>query len=642
MSSSVNKLGEKEKADLKQQLNIEQNLFQALMDNTTDLVVVYDQKGRIVNLSRSCEQYTGYTLQDVKGKYIWDVVYTPEEADNIKAIFAYWILGSPDPGLHQQENYISNWFTRGGIRRELSWKATTYRTEDSSEVYVILVGTDIIRHKMIEERLRENEQELRSILENTSIIVYALSPDKKIRFVSTGWRLQLGYEPAQAYNDTFSQLIHPDDVAAINNLVEMTFLTGKPTPTFTYRIRHLDGLWRWHSSSGLSVNDRNGNPLYFVGIATDITEQKKSAEALQESERRFRELLENVNLVAGVLDTQGNILFCNDCLLKLTGWKIDEVLGKSWFDTFCSDAMRHLDYKVINRSVTRGLPPSNGESEIRTRSGEIRRIMWSNTLLRNADGSIAGFASIGEDVTEHRLAEAQSQKLLHDLEMANRELKDFAYIVSHDLKAPLRGIRSLVNWLYSDNFDKLDEHGREQLHLLENRVNRMQNLLEGILQYSRAGYKKDEQTWINIREIVEEVLEMLDPPGNIDIIIEGDLPVLMLDRTRAQEIFSNLIGNAIKFMDKPQGLIKISACPQNGFWQFSISDNGPGIPEKYHQKIFTIFQTLRSRDDFESTGIGLTIVKKIIEIYNGRIWLESEPGSGSTFYFTLPMPASLP
>jgi PAS domain S-box-containing protein len=343
-----------------------------------------------------------------------------------------------------------------------------------------------------------------------------------------------------------------------------------------------------------------------------------------------------------VLDTQGNILFCNDCLLKLTGWKIDEVLGKSWFDTFCSDAMRHLDFKVINRSVTRGLPPSNGESEIRTRSGEIRRIMWSNTLLRNADGSIAGFASIGEDVTEHRLAEAQSQKLLHDLEMANRELKDFAYIVSHDLKAPLRGIRSLVNWLYSDNFDKLDEHGREQLHLLENRVNRMQNLLEGILQYSRAGYKKDEQTWINIREIVEEVLEMLDPPGNIDIIIEGDLPVLMLDRTRAQEIFSNLIGNAIKFMDKPQGLIKISACPQNGFWQFSISDNGPGIPEKYHQKIFTIFQTLRSRDDFESTGIGLTIVKKIIEIYNGRIWLESEPGSGSTFYFTLPMPASLP
>jgi signal transduction histidine kinase len=164
----------------------------------------------------------------------------------------------------------------------------------------------------------------------------------------------------------------------------------------------------------------------------------------------------------------------------------------------------------------------------------------------------------------------------------------------------------------------------------------MQNLLEGILKYSRITSKKEPDSLVVIEEVIREVWDMLGPADNISIVLENKMPWLIIERTRVQQVFENLISNAIKYMDKPNGIIKISCKQQWPFWQFSVCDNGPGIEERYFDKIFTIFQTLRARDEFESTGIGLTIVKKIVEMYGGKIWVESEVGHGSTFYFTLP------
>jgi signal transduction histidine kinase len=236
---------------------------------------------------------------------------------------------------------------------------------------------------------------------------------------------------------------------------------------------------------------------------------------------------------------------------------------------------------------------------------------------------------------EHKRA-AELEKAYRELEKANKELNDFAHIVSHDLKAPLRGISTLVKWISSDYGDKFDQEGIDQMNLLLSRVDRMHNLIDGILQYSRVGRMNEEKVQVNLNELVLEIIDTLAPPENITIKIENKLPMMECGRTCIIQVFQNLISNAIKYMDKPQGHIRISCIEEESCWKFSVADNGPGIEEKYFEKIFQMFQTLRPRDEIESTGVGLTVVKKIIETHGGRIWIESKVGEGSTFFFTLP------
>ena len=266
------------------------------------------------------------------------------------------------------------------------------------------------------------------------------------------------------------------------------------------------------------------------------------------------------------------------------------------------------------------------------------------TPLTNADGTTSKL-TIFRDITERKRREAERAReeqlrlqLLDELERSNNELKDFAYIVSHDLKAPLRAITSLAEWLAADYGDKLDEDGREQLELLKNRTRRMHNLIESILTYSRIGRSKEEKEEVDLNTLVSEVITTIDPPEGIVIEVVGELPTIPFERTRMEQIFQNLLINAALYMDKPEGRITIS-CSEgdgDGNWKFSVADNGPGIDEKYYRKIFQIFQTLRPRDEVESTGVGLTIVRKIIRMHGGEITVESKLGEGSTFHFTIP------
>lgn len=232
---------------------------------------------------------------------------------------------------------------------------------------------------------------------------------------------------------------------------------------------------------------------------------------------------------------------------------------------------------------------------------------------------------------EHRVVERTA-----DLARSNADLEEFAHIVAHDLKAPLRGIATLGNWLVSDYADKLDEGGKQQIGLLISRVKRMGDLIDGILRYSVVGRLHPEKTAVHLNSLVAEVIDLLQPPPPIEIRVEGDLPILLGNATRLRELFQNLIGNGIKFMDKPEGRIAIGCQEDAPYWKFYVSDNGPGIEERYFEKIFQMFQTLVPRDQSESTGVGLTVAKKIVERAGGRIWVESQVGKGSTFFFTLP------
>ena len=226
--------------------------------------------------------------------------------------------------------------------------------------------------------------------------------------------------------------------------------------------------------------------------------------------------------------------------------------------------------------------------------------------------------------------------LLKELESVNQELRDFAYIVSHDLKAPLRSIGSLSDWLIQDYNEVIDEEGKELLKLLKARIGRMHGLIEGVLQYSKVGRLKDDKELVDVNELLAETIDLLDPPKSCKLQVDKNLPTVSYDKVRLQQVFQNLLSNAIKFLDKPLGKIFVLFSEDESYYYFAIKDNGPGIEETYFQRIFQIFQTLKAKDEYESTGIGLSIVKRIVELNGGSITVSSEIGEGSTFSFTIP------
>jgi signal transduction histidine kinase len=236
----------------------------------------------------------------------------------------------------------------------------------------------------------------------------------------------------------------------------------------------------------------------------------------------------------------------------------------------------------------------------------------------------------------HQELEQRVQDRTAQLNSINKELQEFAYVVSHDLKAPLRAISQLTHWISEDYTDALDQEGREMMDLIQKRVKRMDGFIDGVLSYSRIGRIKERAETLDLNRLVEEIIENAMVPDHVRVDIENKLPVVHRDPIRMEQIFQNLIHNAITYMDKPEGIVKIDCDDQGKQWKFSVSDNGPGIDSQYHDKIFQIFQTLSPRDEHESSGVGLTLVKKIIEQYGGAIWVVSEKGKGSIFYFTLP------
>ncbi|MFC5270190.1 sensor histidine kinase [Adhaeribacter terreus] len=227
------------------------------------------------------------------------------------------------------------------------------------------------------------------------------------------------------------------------------------------------------------------------------------------------------------------------------------------------------------------------------------------------------------------------QSYFNNITKANRELDQFAYVVSHDLKAPLRAINNLAEWISEDITDKNPEI-QKNLQLMRGRVQRMENLINGILAYAKVDRKTIEPEKFAVKQLLEEIVDLLAPPQNVEIVLPNNAPVLTTEKIFLQQVFSNLISNAIKYNNKPQAHVAILVRETGDFYEFSVTDNGPGIPEKFHQKIFGIFQTMEARDTKESTGIGLAIVKKIIDEKGGKIWISSKENEFTSFIFTWP------
>jgi PAS domain S-box-containing protein len=295
-----------------------------------------------------------------------------------------------------------------------------------------------------------------------------------------------------------------------------------------------------------------------------------------------------------------------------------------------------------------------GLERMQEREAEARLARYAEELaVRNQELQRQRQAAmnLAQDAEEARIATEQAEEEIQQLnaeledrvrqrtaevEAANKELRDFVYAASHDLKTQVRGISQLAQWLVQDYAKVFDAEGHKLVTMLINRAKRLDALINGILEYSQVGRIVRKEAEVNLHELVKEVIDRLAPPEHIRVAIAHKLPVIIGDKTRLTQVFRNLVENAVKFLDKPQGEVKIGCVDQGDCWQFSIADNGPGIDPKYHKKIFQIFRTLASRDEREDIGIGLALVKRIVELYGGKIWVESAIGQGSTFFFTFP------
>ncbi|MBI1274411.1 PAS domain-containing protein [bacterium] len=387
----------------------------------------------------------------------------------------------------------------------------------------------------------------------------------------------------------------------------------------------------------------DGTPV-LVGVIRDITELRRMQEQLKESdEQRLKAIMDHCGMPVYIKDLDGRYLQLNRSFLELGDFDESALLGKTDYDIFApryADAFRENDLQVQRQRSAMEF------EEVAPQADGDHTYVTVKFPLYDAVGQLYAICGISTDVTERKRMEAKLLRYTHELERSNQELDDFAYIASHDLKEPLRGLFNHASFLMEDYTDKLDEDGVHRLQRLSQLCQRMENLVNDLLYFSRLGRTQLAIQEVNLNAVVDEITQMMESTlkeRKAKIVVPRELPRMTCDRPRMTEVFRNLITNAVKYNDKKAPKVEIGFLDEpdmaggRAATVFYVKDNGLGIDPGFHQEIFRIFKRLQPAGSGEvsGTGVGLTFVKKIVERHGGRIWLESQPGKGSSFFFTI-------
>ncbi len=482
-----------------------------------------------------------------------------------------------------------------------------------------------------EAQLRTSEEKYRFLADNMEDMAFMINMELKTLYVSPSVK-KLGYSEEEWMALTADKQLYADSFSEMTSLlVEELQHDAEREPdrnrTVEVYFNHKNGYPVCFECVVNFVRNAEGAPVGVYGLARDITQRKNAEQRLRLTQFEVDSAMDLILRIA----SDGTIAYANAASGTLLGYEANELPGVSLSRIMPNFPEEHWDeiWKALEESRT-----FRFEATGVRRDGTVFPLdaTFNFFTFEGRDFMVI----FGKDVTERKIAEERQELLNQEIMSANKELNDFAYVVSHDLKAPLRGIGSLASWLSTDYSEVLDENGRRQLELLLDRAKRMEGLIESILQYSRVGRLREEKVKVDLNELVASTVELLAVPSSITVTVD-ELPTVVGERTRLAQVFQNLIGNAAKFMDRHEGgRIEVSSSDEGEFWKFAVADNGPGIDPKYHEQIFRIFQTLSGRDDTDSTGIGLTLVNKIVEMQGGRVWVESKAGEGVTFFFTLP------
>jgi PAS domain S-box-containing protein len=499
--------------------------------------------------------------------------------------------------------------------------------------------------------IQERKHLIEAVLDTEpgTVYIYDLEENRNV-FVNRDWLINYGYttEETQGDEDLLAKVIHPDDLPRIlSHHDQLRNANDDTNIEIDYRIRKKDGAWRWvQSHDTIFTRNDEGKVTQILGILHDTTESKLSQDALRASEQKYRQLFENMTsgfaIHEMIYDDQGKpldyrFLEINPAFEKLTGAPVEALLGKT-----VKEVMPNTEDYWIE---TAGKVAMTGEPIAYTNfSRELGK--YYDTYLFNAGKDI--FAVVFNDVTEKIKAQEEVQKLneelkerVRELETSNDELTQFTYTVSHDLKSPLVTINGYLGFLEKDAQSGNMERLKKDVQRIQEAVQKMHALLTELLELSRIGRMMNEPQNIPFQDIVNDALKLVH--GQVEksratVHTQPNLPIVHGDRQRLTEVLQNLIDNAAKYMgDQTNPQIEIGQQgidAESGQSILFVKDNGIGISPEYHERIFGLFNKLDAQS--EGTGIGLTLVKRIIEVHGGRIWVQSVLGKGSTFYFTLP------
>jgi PAS domain S-box-containing protein len=357
---------------------------------------------------------------------------------------------------------------------------------------------------------------------------------------------------------------------------------------------------------------------------------RRLTESVRMSEERFRMLAEGVPNHLLFLDTELRIVFANDVFLEAAGWSARKAVGLHISDVVGVE--RFMERQPNYERALAGETVSYESTGAVGNEGGYFRFSYRPSF--DEAGKVLGIFSMATDISALRKTQLELEAKQAELLRSNKDLEQFAYVASHDLKAPLRAIELLVQWITEGLAGYDTNNVQENLGLLGKRTQRLNRLLDDLLAYSRAGRKIGAHRVTDVHALVLDVVQMLNPPPTISISIEGKLPTLKTYPTPLEQVFRNLIGNAVKHHPGPAGRIVVSCKEEGDRYVFTIEDDGEGIPQQYAERVFEMFQTLKPRDQVEGSGMGLAIVNRIVQWQSGRVWFEPAPsGRGTAFKF---------
>ena len=522
---------------------------------------------------------------------------------------------------------------------------------DASELK-ISIEIALHKHKM-EKKLEKQAQYFKNIFKNAPIGIFHSTVEGKYIRVNKALSNMLRYEsPVELINEVNKSTI--TEKLYVNPIKHSKFIDQIPEDdnwlSFKNDYYRKDGSVMIGKLSFRTIKNEDGTIKYLEGFITDITEQKESEEARMKIEMIAWDRLSEIEGIydsspIGLFTLDKNLRYIriNQNLAKVNGISAIKHIGKTP-NEIIPTLSGQIEEMALNTLKT-GKPIIGHEIEGVTPSkpGVIRTWIIQSVPFKDIHGFIIGISFSVLEITDMKRAQEKIAKTIEKLKLSNDELQRFAYVVSHDFKEPLRMVSYFTQLIKRRHIDKFDGEVEEFIGFIIEGSKRMERLLDDLLEYSRITSAEDKCEEINLDIIVEESifnLKMAMEKNNVKII-RDPLPTVSVNHSQMIHVFQNLFANAIKFRSKKTPIIHISSQKEQNQWVIGVTDNGIGINPQYNKRIFDVFQRLHKRTEYDGTGMGLFITKKIVERHNGYIWVDSEPEKGSTFYFSLPFENTL-